>query len=41
MERSDETRKRADDAFARMLSLTNSVRSTLIKRSVRNALASE
>ena len=41
MERSDETRARADEAFNRMLALTNSLRSTLIKRSVRNALATE
>ena len=41
MERTEETRTRAEDAFNRMLVLTNSVRSTLIRRSVRNSLAAE
>jgi DNA-binding transcriptional MerR regulator len=41
MERSNETVERAETAFNRMLALTGHVRSTLIKRLVRNALASE
>ena len=41
MERSEETRARADQAFNRMLALTNSLRSALIKRLVRNSLAEE
>lgn len=41
MERSDETRQRADEALNRMIALTGTVRSTLVKRSVRNALADE
>ncbi len=39
VERTEEMRSRADEAFNRMLALTNSIRSTLIKRSVRNALS--
>ncbi len=41
VERTEEAVNRADEAFNRMLALTNSLRSTLIKRSVRNALATE
>lgn len=41
MERSEEARERADKAFNRMLALTNSLRSSLIRRLVRNTPASE
>lgn len=41
MERSEEARERADKALNRMLALTDSLRSALIKRLVRNTLASK
>ncbi|RVU98368.1 MerR family transcriptional regulator [Coriobacteriales bacterium OH1046] len=40
MERSEEARERADKAFDRMLALTNSLRSSLIKRLVRSTRSS-
>lgn len=39
LERNEETRARFDDAFSRMLSLTNALRTILIKRRVQNPFA--
>ena len=39
LERNEETRARFDDAFSRMLSLTNAIRTILIKRRVQNPFA--
>ena len=39
LERNEETRAQFDQAFSRMLSLTNAIRTTLIKRRVQNPFA--